>query len=136
MLPKSAHAQLISIARILVKISSPGRVRCFTPIRFCAELGRDMAKKKPSPRSLPRILCDFNSAGWSGEDDDECYYAFDETALRACRPRDGTRVFIYEQGRGDLIMGCEATVESYPHPANGERRWRLRPIHETGYLGE
>jgi hypothetical protein len=91
---------------------------------------------KRSSHSLPRISCDFNSAGWSGDDDDECFYAFDEKALAACKPRDGMRVFIYEKGQGSIIMGCEATLESYPHPVSGKPRWRLRPVHETGYFGQ
>ena len=96
-----------------------------------------MAKKsKASRTSLPRLWCDFNSVGWSGEDDDECYYSFDEQALNACRPREGMRVFIYEKGRNELIMGCEATLEKYTHPITREPRWRLRPVHGTGYLGE
>jgi hypothetical protein len=96
-----------------------------------------MAKKpKVTCKSLPRVWCDFNSVGWSGEEDDECYYSFDEKALSACRPREGMRVFIYEQGCGELIMGCEATLERYAHPFIEEPQWRIRPVHGTGYLGE
>jgi hypothetical protein len=93
-------------------------------------------KTKSSRQSLPRIWCDFNSSGWSGEDDDECYYNFDHIALAACRPREGKRVFIYEKGREGMIMGCEATIEPYEHIITHERRWRLRPIHGTGLLGD
>ena len=92
-------------------------------------------QSKAAGKSLPRIWCDFNSTDAIVEDDGECYYGFDEKALRACRPREGTHVFIYEKGRDELIMGCEAIVEGYSHPMNSERRWRLRPIHDTGYLG-
>jgi hypothetical protein len=96
-----------------------------------------MGNKRKSPfRSLPRILCDFNSVGWSGEDDDECYYSFDEKALAARRTREGLRVFIYERSRGNLVMGCEAELQKYNHPITGEARWRLRPLPNTGYLGE
>lgn len=95
-----------------------------------------MGNKRKSPsRSLPRILCDFNSVGWSGDDDDECYYSFDNKALAAHRPRAGMRVFIYEQSRGKLVMGCEAELEKYEHPLSNEVRWRLRPVSNTGYLG-
>ena len=86
-------------------------------------------------KTLPRVLCDFNSAGWSGEEGDECYYSFDEKALAACKPRDGMRVFIFENGSNGLIMGCEALVEGYPHPVTGQKKYRLRPVHETGYFG-
>ena len=93
---------------------------------------------KPSKgtlKSLPRICCDFNSVGWSGEDDDECFYSFDEKALAACKPREGLRIFIFEKGQGEVIMGCEAMLESYPNPVSGQPKWRLRPVHDTGYFG-
>jgi hypothetical protein len=93
-------------------------------------------KRKSRTRSLPRIPCDFNSVGWSGDDDDECYYSFDEKALARHRPRQGMRVFIYEPSRDDLVMGCEADLERYQHPITDEQRWRLRPVPNTGYLGE
>jgi hypothetical protein len=95
-----------------------------------------VARKNIPITLLPRVACDFNSAGWSGEDDDPCYYSFDEQALARARPRSGLRVFIFEASRENLIMGCEAEVEPYPHPATGEPRWRLRPVENTGYLGE
>ena len=95
-----------------------------------------MGQKKASFKSLPRIRCDFNSAGWSGEDDDPCYYSFDEPALARTRPRAGKRIFIFEDSRDGLVMGCEAELESYPHPLTGEPRWRLRPVENSGYFGE
>jgi hypothetical protein len=95
------------------------------------------APKRRSPlRSLPRILCDFNSAGWSGEVEDECYYSFDGKMLSRHRPRSGMRVFIYESSRDDLVMGCEARLEEYRHPVTDQVCWRLRPIANTGYLGQ
>lgn len=94
------------------------------------------AKRSAPARSLPRISCDFNSVGWSGEDGDECYYSFDEKALRRHRVRAGMRVFIYEASRDDLVMGCEAELEEYQHPITDKTCWRLRPIANTGYLGE
>lgn len=90
---------------------------------------------KSSRKSLPKIWCDFNSAGWTGDDDDECYYNFDHVALAALKPREGKRVFIYEKGRDGMIMGCEAVIETYEHIITHEKRWRLRPVHETGFLG-
>lgn len=96
-----------------------------------------MGSKRKSPtRSLPCLLCDFNSVGWSGEDEDECYYSFDEKALARHRLRAGMRVFIYEKSRDDLVMGCEAELEQYRHPITDDVRWRLRPVPNTGYLGE
>lgn len=94
-----------------------------------------LGKKGPS-KSLPRIRCDFNSAGWSGEDDDDCLYSYDEKALSACRPKEGSRIFIFEDGKNGMIMGCEAHTEGYTHPVTGQKRWRLRPIHDTGYMGK
>jgi hypothetical protein len=87
-------------------------------------------------QSLPRVLCDFNSSAWSGEDDDECYYSFDLAALQKHRPRAGMRVFIYERSRDDLVVGCEAVLEEYRHPVTQDVRWRLRPLANTGYFGE
>jgi hypothetical protein len=94
------------------------------------------SKRKSPTRSLPRVSCDFNSVGWSGEDDDDCYYSFDEKAIARHRLRAGMRVFIYEKSREDLVMGCEAEFEEYRHPITDEIRLRLRPIPNTGYLGE
>jgi hypothetical protein len=96
-----------------------------------------MENKRKSPmRTLPRIPCDFNSVGWSGEDDDECYYSFDQKALARHRPRAGMRVFVYEKSRDDFVMGCEAELDPYRHPITDQMCWRLRPIPDTGYLGE
>jgi hypothetical protein len=96
-----------------------------------------MPSKRPKPtRSLPRIQCDFNSVGWSGDDDDDCYYSFDEKGLAKHRLRVGLRVFIYEPSRDNLVMGCEAILEQYRHPIADDTRWRLRPVPNTGYLGE
>jgi hypothetical protein len=96
-----------------------------------------MATKRKSPtRALPQISCDFNSVGWSGEDGDECYYSFDEMALARHRPKTGMRIFAYENSRDDLVMGCEAELDEYRHPISNEMRWRLRPVPNTGYLGQ
>jgi hypothetical protein len=93
------------------------------------------SRRKAPRRSMPRIQCDFNSVGWSGDEGDECYYSFDEKALARHRPRAGMRVFIYEASRDDLVMGCEAELEQYQHPITDALRWRLRPVPNTGYLG-
>jgi hypothetical protein len=96
-----------------------------------------MGKKGTAPKkSMPRLWCDFNSVGWSGEEDDECYYSFDEKTLSKVRPREGMRVFIYEPGREGVVMGCEALLERYRHPITDALRWRLRPVSDTGYLGQ
>jgi hypothetical protein len=96
-----------------------------------------MENKRKSPiRTLVCIPCDFNSVGWSGEEDDECYYSFDQKALARHRLRAGLRVFIYEKSRENLVMGCEAELDQYRHPITDELCWRMRPIPDTGYLGE
>ena len=111
--------------------------RIFTAWVFQATYGASMGNKRKSrTRTLPRIACDFNSVGWSGEDDDECYYSFDEKALARHRPHAGMRVFVYESSRENLIMGCEAELEEYQHPITDKVCWRLRPVPNTGYLGE
>jgi hypothetical protein len=104
---------------------------------FQATYTEYMGSKRKSPtRALPRVACDFNSVGWSGEDSDECYYSFDVRALARCHPRAGMRIFIYENSRDNLVMGCEAELEKYQHPITDETCWRLRPVPNTGYLGE
>ena len=92
--------------------------------------------RRRSGRVLPRIRCDFNATGWSGEEGDECYYSFDEKELARHRPRAGMRVFIYENSRDDLVMGCEAELERYRNVITNELCWRLRPIANTGFLGQ
>lgn len=109
----------------------------FTAVSFRDTYPTQMPKKRSSSKgSLPRIPCDFNSVGWSGEDDDDCYYSFDHDALASHRPRAGLRVFIFEPSKDELVMGCEAEVESYEHPVSQQNQWRLRPVPNTGYLGE
>ena len=97
--------------------------------------GLSSRKGKGPNRALPRMVCDFNSVGWSGEEGDDCYYSFDEKELHGLRAKPGLRVFIYESSRGELVMGCEASLESYRDPISHLPRWRLRPIPNTGYLG-
>ena len=93
-------------------------------------------KRRTPIRSLPRVPCDFNSVGWSGEEDDECYYSFDEGALDGHRLRNGMRVFIYENSRDNLVMGCEAALEQYLHPVTEQLQWRMRAVPNTAYLGQ
>ena len=85
---------------------------------------------------MPRVQCDFDSAGLGSEEDDECYYTFDEKPLAQHRIKTGMRVFIYEPSRDGLVMGCEAELEQYRHAFSNQLRWRLRPVPNTGYLGQ
>ena len=76
----------------------------------------------PASTDLPKVHCDFQACGWSGEPGDDCFYSFDEASLEALSPRPGLRVFAYDySGDGEEMFGCEATVEHF-----GEG-WRLRP---------
>ncbi len=75
----------------------------------------------PASTDLPKVWCDFNACGWSGEPGDDCFYSFDRAGLAALSPRPGLRVFAYDySGDGEEVFGCEATLERL-----GEG-WRLR----------
>jgi hypothetical protein len=79
----------------------------------------------PQNDSLPRIWCDFNACGWSGEEGDDCFYAFDRKALNAINPSVGMRVFIYdEDGDNGEIIGCVGQLEQF------NSGWRIRPVGE------
>jgi hypothetical protein len=82
-------------------------------------------------RQLPRVWCDFNAIGWSGEPDDSCIYTFDLTILDYMLTADGLAVFafMYDDAANQTITGCEAVLERY-HDG-----WRLRPDPLTWYSG-
>ena len=71
-----------------------------------------MESTPPNP-ALPKVWCDFNAAGWSGEPDDHCYYAFDQEALAALGPREGLRFFAFMDDVSDEVVGCEAVLERF-----------------------
>lgn len=81
--------------------------------------------------NLPMIACDFNAAGWSGEADDTCYYAFDGATFDALEKVVGMRVFVfmYENVYQSEIVGCEVILEQY------KDGWRARPDETTWYQG-
>jgi hypothetical protein len=79
--------------------------------------------------SLPRLRCDFNACGWSGDAADDCYYAFDKQALATLDPSEGTRVFIYDDDGDGTVIGCEGLLERY------QRDWRIRPVKGTWFEG-
>lgn len=75
---------------------------------------------------LPRIWCDFNACGLSGEPGDDCFYVFD---MKGLGPTEGMRLCVYDDdGDGDVI-GCEARLERW-----GDS-WRLRPDDGTWFKG-
>jgi hypothetical protein len=86
-------------------------------------------KSTPPDASLPRVLCDFNALGWSGEQDDHCYYAFDQQALAAVAPREGLRLFVFMEEGDDEVLGCEAVLERFG------TSWRVRPDESTWFRG-
>jgi hypothetical protein len=83
----------------------------------------------PPEASLPRVWCDFNACGWSGEPGDNCYYALDVGALAALGPAAGARVFVWDDEGGGEVIGCEGRLE----PFRGG--WRVRPVAGTWFRG-
>ncbi|HEY2081533.1 MAG TPA: hypothetical protein VGI88_02020 [Verrucomicrobiae bacterium] len=75
-------------------------------------------------RLLPKLYCDLNSCGLSGEPDDNCFYALDREQLATMHPTAGMRVFIWDWSDSELFIGREASLEQF-----GEN-WRARPIDE------
>ena len=96
-----------------------------TSVRYSA---RVMAPSVPD-MSLPRLRCDFNACGWSGDAADDCYYAFDKQALATLDPSEGTRVFIYDDDGDGTVIGCEGLLERY------QGDWRIRPVKGTWFEG-
>ncbi len=92
--------------------------------------------------NLPKVFCDFNAAGLSGDPDDNCYYGFDEMGLSDFGgPREGLHVFLYdyEDIERTEIVGCEAILEKYQiswlaQPAPDS--WLARPIENSWYRGK
>ena len=87
-------------------------------------------KSTPPDASLPKVWCDFNACGWSGEPDDNCYYAFDKEALAALRPTEGMQLVIYDDNGDGTVIGCEARLESF------NMSWRFRPDEDTWFTGQ
>jgi len=78
-------------------------------------------------RSLPKLWCDLNACGLSGEPDDNCYYALHREQLAELQPVAGMRVFIWDWSDSELFVGREALLERF------DDRWRARPVDETWY---
>ena len=86
-------------------------------------------RSEPPDFSLPRVWCDFNACGWSGEPDDDCYYVFDKQEVAALQPAEGMKVFIYDDNGDGTIIGCEARLEIF------RDSWRMRPDKSTWFEG-
>jgi hypothetical protein len=85
---------------------------------------------EPPSHSLPKVSCDLNACGWSGENDDNCYYAFDKEQFAALPPSVGMRLFIWDWSDSESIVGCEAILEQ------ARDGWRARPIDGTWFEGK
>ena len=88
------------------------------------------------PKDLPAISADFNAIGWSGEENDNCCYSLHCEKLKEISPREGMRIFIYdddidEDGKPE-IFGCVAILEKIDDLS---ARWRARPIESTWFRG-
>jgi hypothetical protein len=81
-------------------------------------------------RSIPKLRCDFNACGWSGEAGDNCYYAMHREQLVALPPEIGTRVCIWDWSDSEVVCGCEALLELF------ENNWRARPVDGTWFEGK
>jgi hypothetical protein len=82
-----------------------------------------------SSRSLPKLWCDLNACGLSGEAGDNCYYGLHREQLAALQPREGMKVFVWDWSDDKSVIGCEAFLEKYSN------LWRARPIDETWFQG-
>jgi hypothetical protein len=80
-------------------------------------------------RSLPKLWCDFNACGWSGEAGDNCYYSLHREQIAKLQPTTGMRVFVWDWSDEKLVIGCEALLEPY------NDSWRVRPVDGTWFEG-
>lgn len=78
---------------------------------------------------LPRVWCDFNACGWTGEPGDDCYYVLDMNTIEAHGLASGTRVFIWDDDGDGVIIGCEGQLEVF------RDSWRVRPAAGTWFQG-
>ena len=79
--------------------------------------------------ALPRVWCDFNACGWTGEPGDDCYYVLDVEAIAARGLTSGTRVFIWDDDGNGEIIGCVGKLEVF------RDGWRVRPAVGTWFQG-
>jgi hypothetical protein len=83
----------------------------------------------PPDQLLPRVWCDFNACGWSGEVGDDCYYAFDREAIVTNSVIVGDKLFIWDDDGDGNVIGCEALAESF------DGQLRFRRVANTWYRG-
>lgn len=83
-------------------------------------------------KGLSAVWTDFNAKGWSGENDDPCYYVINLQRLHVDEITEGRRFFAYmeENQSSAEIVGCEALLEKY------RDGWRARPVENTWFNGQ
>ena len=86
-----------------------------------------MKKSELPSRSLPKLWCDLNARGFSGEPDDDCFYALHRKQLAALPPAAGLRVFIWDWSDSELFVGLETLLEQF------DDGWRARPVDGIWY---
>ena len=68
----------------------------------------------PVNTDLPRVWCDFNACGWSGEPGTIASMSSITQVLEALSPHPGLPVFAYDySGDGEEAFGCEAILERF-----------------------
>lgn len=88
----------------------------------------------PPATTIPKLSCDFNEQGLSGEPDDTCYYGLCREDLKTLLPKEGMRVFIWDWSDSELVIGCEALLEHWVVEPYGDL-WKARPIEGTWFEG-
>lgn len=88
-----------------------------------------MKRSTPPDPVLPRVWCDFNACGWSGEPGDNCYYVIDDDAIAANGLTEGARLFVWDDEGDGNVIGCEGRLESF------QGRWRVRTDAGDWYRG-
>ena len=87
----------------------------------CAH-GTSCHGRAPTQPAAAENLGDLNACGWSGEADDDCYYALAPDALAALPAQAGLEVFVYDTSDEAEILGFVARLERF------RDGWRARPI--------
>jgi len=88
--------------------------------------------------SIQPLWCDFNACGWSGEANDNCYYALHREQLARILSPEGVSVFIYDDDISDdgshEVFGCVAVLEAVTY--RGAAHIRARPSNGPWYRGK
>ena len=84
-----------------------------------------------APSKYPAVWCDFNACGWSGNEDDTCFYVLDQKRLVELGSKADDRVFLFMEDSADgrQITGVEGELVD---AADG---LIARPLNEEYYHG-